>query len=68
MFLWTVKEPLEVIGLEAFAGERDVERTHKRRTWWGVLGVDRRLECPTRLEDMGIIGIPGAHPYLLITR
>jgi len=64
MLLGTVNEPLEVIGLETFAGQRDVERTYKRRTRGSVLGIDGCLKCPTRLKDMCIIGVPGAHSLL----
>jgi hypothetical protein len=49
MFLRAVKKPLEIIGLEAFTGKRDVERTHERRARRSVLGVHWRLEHPAGL-------------------
>jgi hypothetical protein len=49
MFLRAVEKPLEIIGLEAFTGKRDVERTHKRGARRSVLGVHWRLEHPAGL-------------------
>jgi hypothetical protein len=61
MFLRAVKKPLEIIGLEAFTGKRDVERTHKWGARRSVLGVHWRLEHPAGLQDMRIVRVPRAH-------
>jgi hypothetical protein len=49
MFLRAVKKPLEIVGLEAFTSEWDVERTYERRARRSVLGVHGCLEHPARL-------------------
>jgi hypothetical protein len=67
MFLGAIYEPLEVVGLETFTGQRNVERTYKRSTGRRILGVYGCLELPARFKDVGVVGVPGAH-YLLITR
>jgi hypothetical protein len=66
MFLGTINEPLEIVGLETFTGQRDIERSHKRRAWRSVLSIYGCLKCPTRLEDMSIIRIPSAHICILL--
>jgi hypothetical protein len=49
MLLWAVNEPLEIIRLEAFTGQGDIERTHERGAGRSVLGVHGCLEHPARL-------------------
>jgi hypothetical protein len=61
MLLWAVDEPLEIVWLEAFLGERDIERANKGGTGRGILSIYGRLECPARLVNICVLLYTGGH-------